>query len=337
MIQIATMLAALTLSLGEAQAQFEATMPVTKPQPLTTQIVGRPTLGATPNVTATIGPNAVAPVNPLQPEKQESGPLVYQQYVQRPNLGGDQSRGDTNAHILRKVLPLLRSAPGAPKVSVRSQQFRDWAGGKIQFYKTPDLTGEILKYQLTKDPKTASELRGLDCGKNPRNRLVCMVCNIYFEAANEPSEGKLAVGGSVMTRVYNENFPGTTCEVIYQKNKSGVAQYSWTVEPKPHKLPTDSMSTLQAVFDAAVQSLRKGPTGYSNYYAPTGMKPPGRRPDWAMGGNCAATLVDIGSQKFCKLDSTVTRTTAQVMQFEGLNAYAGASPNRQNESTSSAR
>lgn len=53
-------------------------------------------------------------------------------------------------------------------------------------------------------------------------QLLCMAKNVYFEAAMEPYEGKLAVANVVMNRVANPNFPKTVCGVVYQKD-----QFSW--------------------------------------------------------------------------------------------------------------
>lgn len=63
-------------------------------------------------------------------------------------------------------------------------------------------------------------------------QLNCLTNNIYFEAAYEPYEGKLAVAQVVLNRASNPNFPSTVCEVVYQRTlnptKAIVCQFSWT-------------------------------------------------------------------------------------------------------------
>ena len=63
-------------------------------------------------------------------------------------------------------------------------------------------------------------------------QLKCLTNNIYFEAATEPYEGKLAVAQVVLNRANNPNFPSTVCEVVYQRTTSVrgliVCQFSWT-------------------------------------------------------------------------------------------------------------
>ena len=60
--------------------------------------------------------------------------------------------------------------------------------------------------------------------------LECMTRNIYYEAAMEPPEGKLAVGQITMNRVADPRFPNDVCAVVYQKTRFSertVCQFSW--------------------------------------------------------------------------------------------------------------
>lgn len=60
--------------------------------------------------------------------------------------------------------------------------------------------------------------------------LECMTRNIYYEAATEPVEGKLAVAQITMNRVADPRFPNDVCAVVYQKNRWNdrtVCQFSW--------------------------------------------------------------------------------------------------------------
>ena len=60
--------------------------------------------------------------------------------------------------------------------------------------------------------------------------LECMTRNIYYEAATEPVEGKLAVAQITMNRVADSRFPNDVCAVVYQKTRFSdrtVCQFSW--------------------------------------------------------------------------------------------------------------
>ena len=61
-------------------------------------------------------------------------------------------------------------------------------------------------------------------------QLRCLTQNIYWEAASEPFEGKVAVAQVTMNRAASGQFPGDVCAVVYQKNviySRVVCQFSW--------------------------------------------------------------------------------------------------------------
>lgn len=64
-------------------------------------------------------------------------------------------------------------------------------------------------------------------------QLDCLAKNIYFEAATEPFEGKVAVAQVTMNRAESGRFPNDVCAVVYQKNiimEKVVCQFSWYCE-----------------------------------------------------------------------------------------------------------
>lgn len=67
-------------------------------------------------------------------------------------------------------------------------------------------------------------------------QLQCLAKNIYFEAASEPFEGKVAVAQVTMNRVNSGKFPSDVCQVVYQKNvvyDKVICQFSWFCENGP--------------------------------------------------------------------------------------------------------
>jgi spore germination cell wall hydrolase CwlJ-like protein len=58
-------------------------------------------------------------------------------------------------------------------------------------------------------------------------QLACLTKNIYYEAATESYEGKLAVAQVTLNRVNDSKFPSTICGVVYQRTL-GTCQFSWT-------------------------------------------------------------------------------------------------------------
>lgn len=74
-------------------------------------------------------------------------------------------------------------------------------------------------------------------------KLQCMTRNIYYEAAFEPPEGKIAVAQVVMNRVASEDFPDDPCAVIYQKNVFNsrvVCQFSWLCDGSERRNKIDA-------------------------------------------------------------------------------------------------
>ena len=69
-------------------------------------------------------------------------------------------------------------------------------------------------------------------------QLDCLTKNIYWEAASEPFEGKVAVAQVTMNRVASGRFGEDVCGVVYQKNNyfgKIICQFSWACETT-HKI-----------------------------------------------------------------------------------------------------
>jgi len=85
-----------------------------------------------------------------------------------------------------------------------------------------DIKHGSLKYE----PQYVNVTRVSDIDRE----LMCMTRNIYYEAAREPAEGKIAVAQVVMNRVAHPEFPDTPCEVIHQRTSHArgvVCQFTW--------------------------------------------------------------------------------------------------------------
>lgn len=69
-------------------------------------------------------------------------------------------------------------------------------------------------------------------------QLECLAKNIYWEAAQEPFEGKVAVAQVTLNRVESGRFGKDVCAVVYQKNiiyEKIICQFSWVCENN-HKI-----------------------------------------------------------------------------------------------------
>lgn len=85
--------------------------------------------------------------------------------------------------------------------------------------------------------------------KEKERKLQCMTQNIYWEAASEPAEGKLAVAQVVMNRVASGKFPSDPCQVVHQKNvvyERVLCQFSWYCEQGPKTRPIHKKLWLES-------------------------------------------------------------------------------------------
>lgn len=72
----------------------------------------------------------------------------------------------------------------------------------------------------------------------------CLAKNIYFEARNQSFLGQRAVAWVTLNRVYDEKYPKSVCEVVWQDG-----QFSWTEDGKSDR-PKDDTSWMLAKFVA---------------------------------------------------------------------------------------
>ena len=80
---------------------------------------------------------------------------------------------------------------------------------------------------------TDSWRQGYVSAEDRTRQLECLTRNIYWEAASEPFEGKVAVAQVTMNRVSSGKFANSVCGVVYQKNviyEKVVCQFSWYCE-----------------------------------------------------------------------------------------------------------
>lgn len=79
-------------------------------------------------------------------------------------------------------------------------------------------------------------------------QLSCLTKNIYFEAATEPFEGKVAVAQVTINRSNSGKFPSDICDVVFQKTKftdKVVCQFTWYCERGP-KVPEKNQAFIES-------------------------------------------------------------------------------------------
>jgi len=111
-------------------------------------------------------------------------------------------------------------------------------------------------------------------------QLTCLAKNIYFEAASEPFEGKVAVAQVTLNRVESGKFPTDVCRVVYQKTKVDekfVCQFSWHCDKGPviksKEMYEESMEVAKKVLleDFRLPSIEKALYYHADYI---------KKPNW---------------------------------------------------------
>lgn len=72
--------------------------------------------------------------------------------------------------------------------------------------------------------------------------VLCLALNIYFEARDQPIDGKLMVAEVTLNRVASEHFPDSVCGVVWQPGA-----FSWTHDGK-----SDTPHDLESFADAVI-------------------------------------------------------------------------------------
>lgn len=87
------------------------------------------------------------------------------------------------------------------------------------------ISSRIQEYKDFRPTSITAEVR--------QKELDCLSRNIYWEAAGEPFEGKVAVAQVTLNRVASSDFPMEVCQVVYQRDvirNRIVCQFSWFCE-----------------------------------------------------------------------------------------------------------
>ena len=110
-------------------------------------------------------------------------------------------------------------------------------------------------------------------------QLECLTRNIYWEAAGEPFEGKVAVAQVTMNRVVSGKFGSGVCGVVYQKNvfyEKVVCQFSWACETN-HKIkpvsPNNWAESEEVAKKVLLENFRLPGLTQAMYYHATYVNP----------------------------------------------------------------
>jgi spore germination cell wall hydrolase CwlJ-like protein len=130
----------------------------------------------------------------------------------------------------------------------------------------------ILPVVSHQQPLSETQEVSMDMAK----QILCMAKNLYYEAAKEPFEGKLAVAQVTMNRANSPQFPKTVCEVVYQKTNN-TYQFSWVGEKVGKVTNEYAWQECMIVARMALTEYKLHDTIYRTkamYYHNTSVNPP---------------------------------------------------------------
>ena len=84
---------------------------------------------------------------------------------------------------------------------------------------------KLSKYEPVESSQITTAMR--------ERQLTCLATNIYYEAGNQPFEGKVAVAQVTINRTESGLYPADICRTIYQKNivyEKVLCQFSWVCD-----------------------------------------------------------------------------------------------------------
>ena len=98
--------------------------------------------------------------------------------------------------------------------------------------------------------------------------LECLTSAIYYEAAQEPTDGQRAVAQVVLNRVKHPAFPNSVCSVVYEgSTRATGCQFTFTCDGSMRFAPIASLwNRARKVAEDALNGSVFAPAGYATHY-----------------------------------------------------------------------
>jgi len=148
--------------------------------------------------------------------------------------------------------------------------------------------------------------------------LHCLTQAVYYEAANEPLEGRRAVAQVVLNRVRHPAFPNSVCGVVYDGSTRPGCQFSFTCDGSLRRTPSAHLwGEAQEIARAALQGQIAGTVGTATHYHANYVSP-----YWAPR---LTKLAQVGAHIFYRWPGNWGRTGAFTAAYNGVERFGIAS------------
>jgi spore germination cell wall hydrolase CwlJ-like protein len=151
--------------------------------------------------------------------------------------------------------------------------------------------------------------------------LKCMTQAIYYEAANEPVQGKRAVAQVVINRLKHPAYPNSVCGVVYEGANAPVCQFSFTCDGSLLRAPmarqwAESRRVAQAALAGGVMTEVGSATNYHADYV---------LPRWAF---TLGKVTKIGAHIFYRLPGSIGNANVFADRWSGIERIPALDFNR---------
>ncbi len=145
----------------------------------------------------------------------------------------------------------------------------------------------------------------------------CLTQAIYYEAGNEPTDGKRAVAQVILNRVRSNAFPNSVCGVVYQgSQKQTGCQFTFTCDGALNRTPNPrSWQSAREIAAAALHGYVFAPVGHATHYHANYVVP-----YWA---SSMAKVTVIGAHLFYRWQGNWKPSTYFGQRYAGLEPTIG--------------
>jgi hypothetical protein len=169
-------------------------------------------------------------------------------------------------------------------------------------------------------PGAARAFSAAGSGIDKARALQCMTLALYYEAANEPTDGQRAVAQVILNRVSHPSYPNSVCGVVFQgSERSTGCQFSFTCDGSLARKPARATwDRARSVAAASLAGYVYAPIGLATHYHATYVLP-----YWASSLQNVGT---IGLHTFYKWRGIAGRSDAFAARYRGAEPVAAPHP-----------
>lgn len=152
---------------------------------------------------------------------------------------------------------------------------------KLRNLKTQEveLQQKLFQADAARTQSDAARIQNQVAMNEKIKQLECLAQNVYWEAAGESFEGKVAVAQVTMNRLESGRYGKTICQVVFQRTKvyeTVICQFSWTcsaksrIPPRNHRLFKESEEVAKKVY---LENYRLPSMAKAMYFHNTTVRP----------------------------------------------------------------